>query len=222
MSQDSHATEKLEQLDEFCKLELTQVVERIQSLVDFRVQIGVFFGTATVTALGLGFTIEQAGGFFFATLIAIACILTDMRTHVSRAVYYRRGLQLHKRYAPNDNETFLRILLGHLIWRVREAAELETPEKRQAALKRLPFPSPRSVASGCLAQSHFLKRLLASFFGSDSIGLCSSSSTSNMNEPSESMEDGTRCAVFSRVHDPVERNTGIRFGSITRKGGGCE
>lgn len=142
MSRDSHATEKPEKIDDFHKLELTQVIERLQSLEDFRIQIGVFFGTATVTALGLAFTLEKAGIFFFATLIAIAFVLTDMRTRVSHAVYYYRGLQLHERYAPHDNETFLHILPSHLISQVREIAQTVDPEKRLAALKRLPRSSP--------------------------------------------------------------------------------
>jgi len=126
-----------EEIDEYHKMEFREVFERIGSLQDLRVQLGTFFGTANLTALGVALAVQKAGVFFVSAAILVLFTIMDRRARKFLAAYYYRGLQLQKRYAPDDRETSLRIHPGGIASEVREISELQDSEVRLAALNRV-------------------------------------------------------------------------------------
>jgi len=58
-------------------------------------------------------------------MILILFMLTDIRKHKNRAINYYRGLQLQKRYAPNDSESFFRIYPERFCYKIREISKME-------------------------------------------------------------------------------------------------
>lgn len=137
-----HIHQASEELNDYYKLEMGEVFSRIDSLENFRVQLGTFFGTANLTALGIALSTQKAGITFIAAIILVILVLIDMRGRRNLAAYYYRGLQLQKKYAPNDGETFLHLLPGGLPAKVREVFELPDAKSRRIALRKVPMSSP--------------------------------------------------------------------------------
>jgi hypothetical protein len=121
--------------DTYHELELTQVIERINSFDNFQMQGGIFLGSVHFGLLGAAFTTQKAGIIFLAPVMIIVSMMLYSSTAQTRLVYYFRGLQLQKRYAPQDEETFLRLLTGTTASEARRIATLESTEKRKAALQ---------------------------------------------------------------------------------------
>ena len=45
--------------EEYYKFELGQIIDRLNSLENFRVQLGSFFATANLTALGIALSVKR-------------------------------------------------------------------------------------------------------------------------------------------------------------------
>lgn len=145
MQQNNLTDKKLNQkLDDYQKIEINQVFERVQLLENKRMQIGSFFGMANLTALGVSFSAQKAGLLFFAATILIIYIVIDMRIRTSLGVSFYRGLQLQKKYLPDDEEAIWLILPGRLFSKVREISELENYQDRLSELTKLHISTPSS------------------------------------------------------------------------------
>lgn len=123
-------------VSEYHKIEFDEVITRIHSLEDLRVQIATFFATTNLTALGIAFSIQKAGILYLAAMTMIFLFLIDRRTKGVLASYYYRGLILQNMYAPIDDETFLRIHPGNTVSKIRDILKLEDQGKRLTALSK--------------------------------------------------------------------------------------
>jgi hypothetical protein len=132
------------QNSDYYKLELTQAVERVNSLENTRMQLGIFFGTANVTVLGAAFYLQRAGVLFVAAMVMLTFALIDKRFRALNIAYFYRALQLQKKLAPKDKETFLQLLPGDIATEAREIYELKNLEDRKDVLLRSRFSS-RSI-----------------------------------------------------------------------------
>jgi len=123
--------------NEYDRYELGQIVDRLNSLENFRVQLGTFFSTANLTALGIAFTSQKAGIVLIAAAILSLLILFDIRLRGENVAYYYRGMRLQRRLAPDDPETFLYITPSDLARDAQRIAALDTVEARKAALTKI-------------------------------------------------------------------------------------
>jgi hypothetical protein len=127
-----------EPMSEYYKLELEQVVKRIESLETVRFQLGTFFGTANLTALGFAFSTRRAILFLIAAAILGAYAIVDDRARALRLVFYYRGLQLQRRFAHGDPDTFLQLLPTQLAVRARAILAMPERKARMRALRAKP------------------------------------------------------------------------------------
>jgi hypothetical protein len=129
-----------EHLRKYYLIELSQVIERINAIENSRVQLAVFIGTANLTALGIAVTVNKAAIVFIAAVILLLFVIVDRRLRTLNAAYFYRGIQLQRKFAPHDGETFLQITPGRLASEVRRIAELERLEERIKLLAKFPTP----------------------------------------------------------------------------------
>jgi hypothetical protein len=124
-----------------------EVFKAMMAIQNFRIQSGIFFGTVNVGALGVALSTQKAGLFFFAAVLMWAFMWIDIRGRSALAGFYYRGIQLLQQFAPEDNDSFLNIILvGIMDSPIRKIAKLPEREKRLRALRMLPLKSP--VVSG--------------------------------------------------------------------------
>lgn len=128
------------QMNEYYKLELSQVVERINSLENIRLQLGIFFGTANLTVLGTAMYSHKAGVLFVAAAIMLVFLFLDRRFRALHVAYFYRGLQLQKRFATYDEDTFLKTLPGEIATEARRIAKMENLQDRKTKLSTFSTP----------------------------------------------------------------------------------
>ncbi|HEU5087204.1 MAG TPA: hypothetical protein VFT99_07155, partial [Roseiflexaceae bacterium] len=112
--------------------------KRIESLETQRAQLGTFFGTANLTALGVAFSTQRAILFVIAAAILGAYTIIDYRSRRLRLVFYYRGIQLQRRFAPGDLDTFLQLIATPLAVRARRILALPDRTARLRALRSHP------------------------------------------------------------------------------------
>ena len=131
-------------LNDYYKLELTQIVDNINSLETFRIQMNTFFGTGNLTVCGIALNSQKSGLLFLASIIMIISLLTDMRFRTRLITLFYRGIQLQRRFAPDDDEVFLQILPGRMVYQAKEILKLTDPIKKQSELRNTFRPGPYS------------------------------------------------------------------------------
>jgi hypothetical protein len=119
----------------YYELELSQVIDRFNSLENFRVQLGTFFGTANLTVLAIALSGQRAGLVLIAASILVVFVMTDRRFRRLALGYVYRGLQLQRTFAPKDPETFLQIMPGRLSREAQMIMTLPTVNERKQALE---------------------------------------------------------------------------------------
>lgn len=134
---DDHAiSSSAKDLKKYYELELGQVVDRFNSLETFRVQLGSFFGTANLTAVGVGLSTQKAGIVLIASLILIIFMVIDRRLRLLTLSYTVRGIQLQRKLAPSDKETFLQVLPGQISDEAKNIVDLDSSATRTKAVRR--------------------------------------------------------------------------------------
>lgn len=100
-------TKSVVSIGEYERLELEEVFNRTRSLVNLRVQVYSFFGTANLTLLGIALGARQAG------FLLVAAGLMGLLTIVDRAMLQHqakiavRGLELEQCYAARPDAALL-------------------------------------------------------------------------------------------------------------------
>jgi len=145
MQQLQNENESTEEFDDYHKLEMSQVFERFNAIEDKRIQLGIFFGTANLTIIGIALSVQKVGILLIGVSILIIFMLMDMRVRENIAINYYRGLQLQKKYAPKDSETFWKIFQGRLFSKIREISEKEDLQSRLEALNRINWSTPSFI-----------------------------------------------------------------------------
>lgn len=126
----------LEKQDKYYEQELSQVIDRFNSLENFRVQLGAFLGTANLTVLGIALSTQKTGIILIATVILLLFIAIDQRFRKLCVTYLVRGIQLQKKFAPDDNDTFIHILPSTIAEEAQDIAALQSSAARKRILKR--------------------------------------------------------------------------------------
>jgi hypothetical protein len=135
-------------LDKFHEIEIGKIFDAMHSLQQARIQMGTFFGTVNLTALGIGFSTQRAGIIFIASLLPIIFLCLDTFIRGPLYGYYYRAYQLHQQFAPFDDKTFL--IMFRLFLGTRVAPHIEELSKRTEqndvfrTLARLPRHTPTS------------------------------------------------------------------------------
>ena len=125
-------------LDKFHEIEIQKVFETMLSLQTFRLQLGTFFGTANLTALGIAFSFQKAGIILLAAVSLWIWMILDVVLRGAFFRYYYRALILQEMFAPEDNNTFLDIFLPtYRELQIRQIAKMPNPEERIKALQKI-------------------------------------------------------------------------------------
>jgi hypothetical protein len=131
------------EFDKFHQIEVEKVFDAILSIQNSRIQLGTFFGTVNLTALSAAFSIQKAGIFFFAAALLWLFMILDNAGLAALLGFYSRSLQLKDRFAPNDNDNFLNIiLLGLYRKHILRIRSIDEREKRMRAFRTLPIKVP--------------------------------------------------------------------------------
>lgn len=154
------------QKDEYYKLELSQVVERIDSLGNLRVQLGTFFGTANVTALGVALSVQKAGILFIAASMLVIYLLLDARIRGLSVAYFWRGICLQRKFVPNDDETFLQILPGGIASEARKLSDKTGSQRLRGKQQK-----GKVAFSGLLFRGFYYLMIAIVMFGEMATGL---------------------------------------------------
>lgn len=155
-------------LDKYHEIELQKLLEGLLSTQTLRVQAGIFFGTVNFGAIGIAFTQQNAGIILLATVLIGGFLLIDYVAKRNLTFLLYRVIQLRKRYAPQDNNSFFP--LAGLPWRIdREITRIiEIPNQEEQIKEILSLPLNR-VTFG----SHGLRRSYASIISFwIPIGIC--------------------------------------------------
>jgi len=132
-------------LDDYHKWEMQTVIERINSFENMRFQMASFFVTFNITGVGITLTTRILVPLFLSILFFLILIIMDFRVRRTLIFYYYRGLMLQKRFAPGDNETFLKILPNSMVRRVRRISEEVDMGQRYRRLRRLAYLPPSTL-----------------------------------------------------------------------------
>lgn len=144
-------------LDKFHEIEIQKVSDILTWINNVSLQVGTFFGTANITALGVAFTLQKAGILFFAALLILLFIVIEIDIYGTMLRYYYRALILRKKFAPNDEDTFLDIAASpHLEKKMRGLIERTSPSKRLRELRKLQITAFFGEAIVWIALTTFL------------------------------------------------------------------
>lgn len=140
---ESSNQEVVAEIDRFSEIEIQKVFDALLSTQNLRVQIGTFFGSASLTTLGIAFSVQKSGLVIIAALFFWISILMDFITRGTLLSYYYRALVLQKKFSPDKSESFLGIFLSPKTEEnIHQIIAIPEQNKRLRALRRLPFHSP--------------------------------------------------------------------------------
>ena len=132
--------------NKFYEIELQKLFDAMMSIQTLRTQVGIFFGTANLAALSIAFSNQKTVLVFFSSLLLGAFLITDLvLINVLKRLYFR-ATQVQERFAPNDEQTYLTIVLPYY-WKKAFENIRQKPAnyERDKAINRL-FLSGRVVA----------------------------------------------------------------------------
>jgi len=136
-------------LDKYHEIELQHVFDAMTHTQNLRIQVGVFFGTVDLGAIGIAFSQRSSGLIFLGIGLIIGLLLVDSvaRRHLLYLSY--RATQLRERYAYRDSQSFF----PQSGWVKYSAADLErilatSDMDRPLAIQRLNHLFLRSMLVG--------------------------------------------------------------------------
>ena len=139
MDLDKQSKSNVPTLDRFHEIEFEKILEALEGAQNLEQQMAALFGTASIAILSVGFNTQKAGLLLLAGIVLWIYLSLNIRTRKYIAVFYYRGLQLQKQFAPRDNGFWLNILPSRLGAWVHELENLPKESDRIKALHKLPF-----------------------------------------------------------------------------------
>ena len=125
-------------LDKFHEIEVQKVFEAMLAIQNLRVQVGTFFGTANLTALGIAFSTQKAGIVLLSALLLLLFVILDLTARSALIRYYYRALVLQNRFSTGEQDTFLDIFLtASTEAKIRQIAKIPKAEDRLKAMRGL-------------------------------------------------------------------------------------
>lgn len=91
-------------MNKFHEIEIEKLYDTILTTENLRIQIGIFFATINLGALGIAVTQEKAIIFFFAAALLLIMVPLDLTARKTLASAYYRVASLHKKYTKNDSD----------------------------------------------------------------------------------------------------------------------
>jgi len=95
------------QILEYHKLEIEEIFTGIREFTNLRAQILFFLGTANLTALGFAFGTQKSGLLLVAAGISLIAVTADSYVRRHQNAFFYRGLQLEKKYCPQQEHALL-------------------------------------------------------------------------------------------------------------------
>ena len=139
----SEQNKMMPQLDKLHEIEIEKVFGAMMSIQTLRLQLGTFFGTMNLTTLSIAFSTKKAGFFLFAGLLLFIFASIDRMGLSALFAFYHRSIQLKEQFAPNDEDSFLYImLLGRWEKQLREIGKISDRIQRWRALDTLGLKNP--------------------------------------------------------------------------------
>ena len=130
-------------LDRLHEMEIEKVFGAMLTTQTLRLQLGTFFGTLDLTALSIAFSTQKAGFCIVAGLLLLIFASVDRIGLSALFAFYHRSLQLKEQFAPNDEDSFLNImLLGRWETQLREIGKISDRKQRWKALDTLGLKHP--------------------------------------------------------------------------------
>lgn len=124
-------------LDRFHELEIEKVFDALLQISNWRIQIGVFFGTVNLGGIAVAMSTQNAGIIFLSSLLILGFMLIDAQGYRARITMYVRAIQLENQFAPDDGSTFLTMILGHYEYYQRIAVLKSRNERDEAIMRAL-------------------------------------------------------------------------------------
>ena len=135
--------EQPREMGKFEEIELQKIFDAMLSILTLRVQIGIFFGTINLGALGLAFTNQKAGLIFLASIPLWSYVIFELTASYTVMRYYARGLELQKQFAPDTQTTYLSASLPYGLKKtVSGILQITAEDKRHKALWDATYKSP--------------------------------------------------------------------------------
>lgn len=100
--------------DIFFEVESAKIIESIQATQNLRVQMGIFFGTANLTGLGIAFTFKSAILIFVTAFTMVNYAFLDLALFRMLIGYCYRGLILKSKVVDDKEDTFIDAFILHM------------------------------------------------------------------------------------------------------------
>lgn len=123
--------------------ELEKLVDSLNTTQNLRLQVGVFFGTINLAALGIALQIHTTSLIIIAALTMLLFIFCDIvLIRTIYGFYYRAIKILRDKYAYKEEtifDMFMLFLRKEKIAKIREISNLPSIDDRLNQLRKLPF-----------------------------------------------------------------------------------
>lgn len=123
-------------MDDFHRFEAEKVFDALIALQSQRIQLGVFFGTINLTAIGIALTTRLPAVLVLSAFFPILCLLLDMFLRSITYPYCLRARGLHHLLAPHQETSFLKLSGWFLGPRVLQELERSTLPSLETATSR--------------------------------------------------------------------------------------
>ncbi len=121
-------------MDKYYEAELNVVLAQIGKLDTVRLQFLSFFGTATLTMLGLAITQKNSILIILGVIPLAISIVVDSRIRKQIQIYYYRGIQLQRKLSNDDPEVFLELHTSMLAKEAKRILIHQSVDERVNAL----------------------------------------------------------------------------------------
>ena len=91
-------------MNKFHEIEIQKLYDVLLTTENLRIQLGIFFATISLGALGIAITQEKSIIFFFSAIFLLIMVPVDLKARRTLASTYYRVAYLHKKYVKNDND----------------------------------------------------------------------------------------------------------------------
>lgn len=123
--------------------ELEKLVDSLNTTQNLRLQVGIFFGTINLTALGIALQIHTTSLIIIAALTMLLFIFCDIVLIRTIYGFYYRALTILRDKYEYEEETifdmFMLFLRKEKVTKIHEISKIPSIEERMNKLRRLPF-----------------------------------------------------------------------------------
>ncbi|MGD1908668.1 MAG: hypothetical protein ACFB0C_22155 [Leptolyngbyaceae cyanobacterium] len=101
-------------IDEYHKIELAEIFNRIRLLISLRIQIFTFIGTANLTILGISISEQKAILIFLGAVLMVLLMFIDSLLRPNIDIILARGIQIENLYSDDNDALLISIMLASI------------------------------------------------------------------------------------------------------------